>query len=380
MRVHRSHVVSAVVAASALMALAGAAAAQTQPAWTVTSLHPPGAGGSVANDVDGEIVVGITFAGSLTMPSLWNVASNVPISLNPNPSQWGAEVAAAGGGQQVGYIDRNEFIPRRYRPRAVLWTGTAESYVDLSTPFPSGGTRAFGVGGGQQVGVTLVDLSTNPDVRATLWSGSTASHVYLHVPAIMFASGADATDGTQQVGSFIKLPSDTSPGVERAALWSGSAASFVNLHPPGAADSRAIAVSNGVQVGNMYPPNSSVPQACMWRGTAASLVILTPPGAVASIVQDTAGGMQIGAVGFADDTGYAVVWSGTPESAFNLSQFLPPGYESALLTGIWTDGNTTRVSGNAYNMNAGGRQEAMIWTRTLCPGVPQCCDDIDFNN
>jgi hypothetical protein len=375
--------------AGAIVVLCAGGTAFGQASWTVVRLHPPGATASSAVGVDGTSVVGSVLTGSQTIAALWNLPSNVPTDLTP-VGIFGGEVAAAGGGQQVGYLDRN-LQPGLVRPRAVLWRGTAASFVDLTSPVGTAGTRAFGVGGGQQVGVSRFGiLSSNPQAFASLWSGTAESFVNLHDATRMSGSVAYATDGVQQVGVFIKPLHDLSPGNARAALWTGSAASLVNLHPLGATDSKAVAVAGGQQVGDIFPADNNSIYASLWTGSAASWVNLNPAGATASeavgVAADAAGGMQVGWAFFDDGTGmdtgfvYASLWTGSAASWVNLSDFLPAGLEGAQATGIWTDGNTTRISGWAANMLAGGRQEALLWTRTLCPGAAQCCDDIDFNN
>ena len=326
--------------AGAIVVLCAGGTAFGQASWTVVRLHPPGATASSAVGVDGTSVVGSVLTGSQTIAALWNLPSNVPMDLTP-VGIFGGEVAAAGGGQQVG-------------------------------------VSRFGT------------LSSNPQGFASLWSGTAESFVNLHDATRMSDSVAYATDGVQQVGVFIKPLHDLSPGNTRAALWTGSAASLVNLHPLGATDSKAVAVAGGQQVGDIFPADNNSIYASLWTGSAASWVNLNPAGATASeavgVAAGAGGGMQVGWAFFDDGTGmdtgfvYASLWTGSAASWVNLSDFLPAGLEGAQATGIWTDGNTTRISGWAANMLAGGRQEALLWTRTLCPGAAQCCDDIDFNN
>ena len=355
--------------AAGLAALVLTSAANAQ--WSATSLHPFGATDSQAFGVDGSQVVGSAFYGSIPIAAIWNDGLNAPIDLRPG-GVFGAEVAAAGGGRQVGYIIVSG-PPIPQRPRAVVWNGLPSTYVELTSPVGTAGTRAFGVGGGQQVGISLFGILSNPQSFASLWSGTAESFVNLHNASLMSASFAYATDGRQQVGAIIKPLNDPSPGNRRAALWTGSAESFVSLHPAGATDSEAVAVSLGQQVGNIFPANSNNIYASLWRGTAASWVNLNPPGATSSEATGVASGMQVGWAIFDDGTGmdtgnvYASAWAGTADSWLNLSTFLPAGYIAAEATGIWTDGLVIKISGFAINTNANdgnGRYEAILWTIT----------------
>lgn len=101
--------------------------------------------------------------------------------------------------------------------RASLWSGTAQSWVDLS---PTGSTAsiAYKVHNSQQVGVTVMG-SIN---HASLWTGTAASWVDLN-PAGSTESEALDVYGGMQVG-FARIG-----GIGRASLWSGTAASWTDL-------------------------------------------------------------------------------------------------------------------------------------------------------
>jgi hypothetical protein len=125
--------------------------------------------------------------------------------------------------------------------RASLWSGTADSWVDLN---PAGSTEssAYAASGGQQAGQAQV----GGVYRASLWSGTADSWVDLN-PAGSSESSAYAASAGQQVGgAFVN-------DAWRASLWSGTADSWVDLHaflPAGFAFSYATGISSdGV---NMY--------------------------------------------------------------------------------------------------------------------------------
>jgi uncharacterized protein (TIGR03382 family) len=102
--------------------------------------------------------------------------------------------------------------------RASLWSGTADSWVDLS-PVGATDSTVIAASGGQQAGVARIGDA----FHASLWSGTVASWVDLS-PAGSLDSVVNATSGGQQVGY-----AQIGDRVARASLWSGTAASWVDL-------------------------------------------------------------------------------------------------------------------------------------------------------
>ncbi|OHB58398.1 MAG: hypothetical protein A2173_08785 [Planctomycetes bacterium RBG_13_44_8b] len=161
------------------------------------------------------------------------------------------------------------------KTHALLWSGTADSCIDL-TPSKSFSSRAYGAGGNQQVGwgydSTIVipapggpgSGSTNP-VHALLWSGTADSCVDLNPSSGFSNSGAYGTNGTQQVG-YGYTDSDNQ---QHALLWSGTADSYIDLHqflPAGFTDSLAYAIdSSGNVVGYAYDSSSGSYHAILWQ-------------------------------------------------------------------------------------------------------------------
>jgi len=141
---------------------------------------------------------------------------------------------------------------------------------------PSGFTssNAFGVSGGQQVG-----WGSGPEgTHALLWSGTAESYVDLH-PTGFCSSGAYDVSGGQQVGN---ISPDCFTVHLNATLWSGTAQSYINLHPSWFDGSDALCISGGQQVGYglwpVYKPPYSyiVYHALLWSGTPGSCVDLHP--------------------------------------------------------------------------------------------------------
>jgi hypothetical protein len=212
-----------------------------------------------------------------THAALWNGTAESLIDLNP--SFWDQSAATgAAFGQQVGWASRRTVCGECgggtttiYSQRPFLWSGSAASAIDL-TPFNLGfgAGQALGTDGVQQVGYAQQVLGANAfsGPYAMVWSGTANSAVNLN-PAGSIESQAKAVFGGQQVGYGF---------AHHALMWAGSAASFVDLHPAGYAMSEANATNGAQQVGFGYVSTGStvvaISHALVWTGSAASAVDL----------------------------------------------------------------------------------------------------------
>src|SRR5262249_40368222 len=134
---------------------------------------------------------------------LWSGTAGSWINLNPPNSSF-SQVYAIGGTQQAGSVDLH----------AAIWSGTATSFVDL-TPAGSEWAEVYATTGPRQAGFAL-----RQDYHAAIWSGTAASWVDLHPPvADVSQSVLFATIGSHQAG-FAKF-GDVNFGVEHASIWSG---------------------------------------------------------------------------------------------------------------------------------------------------------------
>jgi hypothetical protein len=310
-----------------------------QAAWTVTNLHPPGATGSFAYDVDGVHQVGRAVVGGAGRASLWRGSAGSRVDLHPMGAA-SSSVYRVGGGQQVGYVGHGGVS------RPALWSGTTASWVELSTL----GGAAHDTTGSQQVGWIFGGRPGQP--RASLWRGTAGSRVELHPPGAV-ESLAFAIDGGRPVG-VVGIG-----GRWRAALWWRAAADlWIDLHPPGANRSQAFDADGGQQVGEVWIGDQR--RASLWRGTAVSWVDLHPPGSRESKANATFGGLQVGYV-MHEGRMRPSLWSGTAASWVDLSLYLPDFWGDGHATGVWTDGSTTHVVGTAFNHNT-YRHEALLWT------------------
>jgi hypothetical protein len=179
-------------------------------------------------------------------PFMWAGSADTAVDLTPLVLGFGAGRALGTDGvQQVGYgqqvIGNNAFSGAF----AVLWTGTADSAINLNPP-DSIESQARAVAGGQQVGFGYYPH------RALLWSSSAESVVDLH-PAGYTSSEANATNGIQQAGTGFIGDVDAPTVQSHALVWSGSAASVIDLNqflPPGYTDAAATGIdASGTVVG-----------------------------------------------------------------------------------------------------------------------------------
>ena len=140
------------------------------------------------------------------------------------------------GFEGPGFYQNGNFVQNAF-DHAMLWSGSANTAVDLNPAQLSvENSYALAVGGNQQVGYGLVIPVKDGDYtksHALLWTGTAQSAVDLDNPAVsgLPLSAADATNGQEQVGYSYdnRDPNNLVSGMGTAMLWSGSADSAVNL-------------------------------------------------------------------------------------------------------------------------------------------------------
>jgi hypothetical protein len=298
----------------------------------------------------------------------------------PTPNDFG-EAYAAGGGQIVGTAFGSGGGP-------FLWEGPPyDKYVRL---MPAGfdGAIVRGVGERFQVGEGRKDGRQH----ALVWNGTAKSFIDLD-SADYAGTAAYATDGKSQVGA---AGTDPNGSVGHAILWHGSANSLVDLNPSGYESSHAYGVWGNVQVGQLEGY-----YACLWRGTPESMrrlpsiepqfgsaafgirgdqivgessnvamiwsattlkrTSLGSPGAAYA----TNGLYQVGVTAYGFGAGgpftdlRAVRWSGRAGTALDLHHFLPPGFRQSRALGIDENGV---IVGWAYGDFIS--QKAVAWVPT----------------
>jgi hypothetical protein len=227
------------------------------------------------------------------------------------PSYTYQGINAASSNAQVGYSSVAG------TNHAGMWSGTAQSFVDLH---PAGYTLSYGTaaGAGTQAG-WVKGPATGENTHAALWFDSAASMVDLHPAGGFTHSYVSAAAGNQQAGNVLDANEKS-----YAFLWTSSAASAVNLHPAGFDQSDVYGMSATQQVGYAEEADSNT-HAMFWSGTAASAVDLTPvTTGLGGWLHGTAGNQQVGAVYDRNAppgavTVRAAMWSGTPDSIVDLT-------------------------------------------------------------
>ncbi len=290
-------------------------------------LHPPGAASSIAFSVaqvagvvagrKSVVVGGVAVLGgyhAAMWPSGGGTVGGVPVWNDLNPAGANASLAlcviADGGAVGTGTTEVG-FATFGFLDHAGMWSGTGAQWTDLHPTGPN-------------------------------WIGLTHSH-------------AVACDANQQVGY-------ATIGTWHATVWSGSASSAVDLHPPGSTRSECAGVSGGVQVGNAIIGGQR--HATLWRGTPGSMVDLHPVQATASVSTSITGPWQAGDVTIAG-IHHASIWNGSAATWVDISPALGDGWGDSFARGIWRDGTTLFVAGEAINTQS-GREVAILWRKTIC--------------
>lgn len=260
-------------------------------------------------------------------------------------------------------------FPRIYN--ALMWTGTAESVVnlhpagfDISFANAASGDYQVGFGGG----------AGNFGSPALMWNGTAESVVNLN-PTGYGASEAKDISGNSQVGWGEK---DFGP---RALLWHGTAESVVDLHPAtGYKFTDAHFVAGDSQLGVGFTTEGPA-HVLLWHGTAESMVDLHPAGFDESIPfvgsgLDESGDYQIG-VGLLGEPGefasHALLWQGTAESVVDLHSYLEGDFTDSLPLVVFPDGS---VMGSATEQvgESEFRSHAVLWTPVPEPtGLALAC-------
>ena len=331
-----------------------------------TAVSPFDAAGGqlVASGIVGTDSAGTSIAHGL----LWN-GTGTPIDLNP-AGAFESISYFTDGRHQVGFADF------RSGTHAVVWSGTADSFVDLApTNLGFSESVAYGVAGTQQVG-NAEPGSGLP--HAVLWNSSGSSVVDLNPTSLGFnTTFAMATNGIHQVGYGFGSATG-SPNIPHALLWSGTAASAVDLNPtdrPGFY-SRAVGVGGNQQVG-IGGDTPSGQLALLWTGTPQSMVILNPPGFTSASVNATNGVQQVGRGGgpTTHNAGHALLWSGTPDSVFDLHTVLPSRFVNSQATTIDAAGDVFGLATDATL-----REHVIEWIPRRLAADANADGVVDFND
>ncbi|WP_428303738.1 hypothetical protein [Lacipirellula sp.] len=137
--------------------------------------------------------------------------------------------------------------------------------------------------------------------------------------------------------------------------------SVINLHPAAAAESQALGIRNGIEVGwvDSAPGTTSI-QPALWTGTAASYVNLGGWQNAGGRVLGTDGVQHVGGSG-----GAATLWTSTPGSVVSLQPPAPPNYSTFVADANGVFAGMQAGAALFITQNAGPNyQEAGIWNDT----------------
>jgi hypothetical protein len=295
----------------------------------------------------GSAAIAIESGDVLLEPVMWQSTIDSLIHLAA-PNVYGY-ASGTDGIQEVGFLGSPI-------PNAALWSGSADSFVNLNPPsFAS--SQALGVSNGEQVGYGMTPgTSVGSDSRFTFiqggmhavkWTGTASSFVDLN-PVNFDASSANGVDQGVEVGGAVR----SFDGVTRAIRWTGTPDSAVDISPVSDwVNNPSVAgrIRHGQTTGYFYSFGQS--HAALWTGaTADSAIDLHPAGYFDSVSNDTNGVNQVGVarVGngllFGDLRNHAMLWSGSAASAIDLHQYLPGGWKTSTATSISDDGTITVVA------------------------------------
>lgn len=204
----------------------GRAAIWSGSAKSWRSLHPSGAVWSEALDIHRKVQVGVAqFTDGIPLAGLWRGNSKSWTSLHPaNTSR--SRAIGAYGNTQVGVTQTADPGEEPWWPEvpthAALWSGTADSWVDLQPD--SWGSYAVAVWERFQVGWTVYQDFEGP-TRACIWQGSPSTYTDLHqflssdfdeskASDVWFSGSKVYVIGTGEINS--------EGGGSRAVMWIGT--------------------------------------------------------------------------------------------------------------------------------------------------------------
>ena len=261
------------------------------------------------------------------------------------------------------------------------------TFVDLH-PDGFGNSYAAATSGGQQVGWGTPGGSwqepPGTGTHALLWSGTADSVVDLHPSGFAepkYWSWAVGLSGGQEVGALsLYVHSGPTPGErgdrEHAYAWSGSAASAEDLSRNDYQERLSRYQAEGVG----HPWNVNFDEVPLPYPIVARFMTAVAPMPGYELPSGfTSGGVwgedvtngRHGRVGWGD--GHALYWPGPGEPAVDLHAFVPAEYVASRATGVDADGNIVGVAITPLGPPpSGGESHAVMWVpeQHIIEGVP----------
>jgi len=214
-------------------------------------LKPAGATGAGVFATDGQQQGGRATFGGHTGPAIWSGTPNSYVDLTPRGFPADGEVAGLWGGIQVGDLGG----------QAALWEGTPSSYVNLNPFSVTTASSAAGVSRGQVVGAVGVSGTAT---HAAVWTGQTAASFVDLNPSFASSSELSGTNGTQQGGDFTARINGGLVSIY-PAVWHGTAATAQALPlPAGYTVGKATAIDSDGDIAGWATPGSSEGIALLW--------------------------------------------------------------------------------------------------------------------
>ena len=328
-----------------------AAGAYAQQPYTFVSLEPGGTAGSDGRAAaEDSVVYGYSKepVNYLSRAARWSGVSLVYEDITPagfsSAVVLGVQRGITAGALALGSGDAIVVPPRR---EALVWHGDGTVVVIT----PTGFNNAFVIGGSASGLAGYARPEGDMFNHAFFWAGpSAAQAVDLH-PTGYQETFATSCDGNTQVG----YGRPVGQGQNHAYLWQGTAVSLVDLTPTGITSGFALSI-DGDQIGG-YIKTGGLLRAVIWDAQTHAMTNLH--------YQDHESGVffvnnerQVGHRTSTLGRSRATLWTGTPESATDLSVFLPANYINSLAN--WISSSGTRIVGTAFNTTT-AQIEAVVW-------------------
>lgn len=341
-----------VVAASAIVS------AHAVADWQAILLEPANASQSRCFGASNGVQCGYSNFHGQGSATLWTGSAESVIDLSLGQSNWISSAANSISGDQVVLSALTTNMTR-----AILYSQSAQTFTDLTPPgYSSAAMQGCYAGSNSQVGSGQQMMGA-----MLLWHGTTQSAVNLTPPGWV-SSAAAGCAGDMQVGNGMA----GFMGMGRAFVTYGTPESYVDITPADSVSAGVAGCDLDSQVGSVLWPSVMQGHACIWHGTPESCVDINPSFAAASAAKACWNGTQVGSyVSLSGGFGKAVVWHGTAKSAEDLHQAvvdqLGPQFIQTETTGI--DDVTGDIVGVAYTTDGMFMiPHAVMWTWTVdCP-------------
>ncbi len=279
---------------------------------------------------------------------MWSGTANSLVDIHPDAFE-NSQILMAGDGHEVGFArpsGTNE-------SHAIEWNSDG-SYTELNRAGYTY-TAAYSISGDQVVG----QGELNGSRRALLWNTASSAPVDL-TPISSADCAAYGVENGVQVGY----------STNHAMRWTGSASSAVDMHPPGFSSSVIRAIDNDTEAGSVQLPSGAY-HPYIWFGASNVGLDLMPTGYISGGLAAISNGWEIGDTTDAAYGNHLMLWHSSPVGAIDLGALLPSSYQlnTAMLEGVYSSGDHVEVVGSVYNSST-YQFDAILWTNGPVPEPP----------